>query len=173
MEHFTTPPKSALVLLDHKLTHFPNVAGKIRRQYAKMIGSAGEALTDSLLLRHGIKAWSSGESDHTDRVIEVRGKHLKLQIKTTTCMLSNAYRFSMQHGYHRSPSGRRSYDPDSFDIAVLVILPENVVKFMPNCAHSFTVYSGEIARLRADPMRSLERALLTIFATNPRVVIKS
>ena len=73
--------------------------------------------------------------------------------------------------YHRAPSGRRPYGRDAFDIAALVVLAENVVKFVPNIADSYTIRARDIGSLCICPMRSLDDSLPIVMSATQATAI--
>ncbi|SOB95234.1 hypothetical protein [Rhodobacter maris] len=141
------------------LIRYPDVSGPVRATYAKRIGAAGEKLVDSLLTRWGFYVVAAPESEPYDCLVFVADELLRMQIKTVTHPRAGWYRFAMEQGYRRSPSGRRTYEDDAFDIAALVALPENVVFFTtePRKQHRFPV--SDVFNLRARPQVSFLEAI--------------
>ena len=138
-----------------KLRRFPDICHDVRSANAKFIGAAGEFLVDSILTRHGIRVWTAPDLHCADRLIDLARHSLLIQIKTVSSPSNGVCNFSMQHGNGRSGS-QRPYSTDAFDIAALVVLSHNAVKFMPNFGRSFRIYEAELPALLADPIESLE-----------------
>ncbi len=82
-----------------------------------------------------------------------------IQIKTVTAAKNGVFTFNMQQGYRGSPQGRRGYAADAYDIAALVILPHNAVRFTTEKLDRHTVRVAEIRHLAAFPQRTLFEAL--------------
>jgi hypothetical protein len=145
-------------VLPRDMRHYPHVSYDVRRANAKFIGAAGEYLVDSLLTRHGLTVWSAPDLHRADRMIEIHGRAVLLQIKTVTAPVNGVCIFPMVHGNSRA-GNKRPYDKGAFDIAALAVLSENVVKFVPNRGRSFHVDVTEFESLKADPIDSLEFSL--------------
>ncbi|WP_131725672.1 hypothetical protein ACTTAL_07215 [Rhodobacter capsulatus] len=141
------------------LIHYPDIPGSVRANYAKRLGAAGERLVDSYLIRWGFHLIEAPESEPYDRMIFVNDDLLRLQIKTVTHAVSGAFRFSMEQGYRKSPGGRHQYQSNAFDLAALVILPENVVRFSAEPRRCHRIPASEIAYLRRKPQASFLDAI--------------
>lgn len=141
-----------------EMRHFPHVWPSVRSDYAKFLGAAGESLVDSVLLRRGLPVWTAPDLHRADRLIEAEGFAIALQIKTVTMPVAGFCTFSMQRGNARA-GGVRPYGRDAFDIAALVVLSHNAVKFVPNTGRSFRVSEAELPDLQENPWASLEFSL--------------
>lgn len=144
------------------LFDYPAVPSETLCHHAKLIGAAGEAFVDSLLMRQGLISLPVPETGTFDRLVLIDGTGLRLQIKTTTHPVDGVYSFAMRKGYQRSPLGCRAYEAADYDLAALVILPENVALFSAEkrAAHRISVRS--VAAIRHAPCASLETAFLRL-----------
>lgn len=147
---------------------FPDLSRATLTRHAKWFGLSGEYLVDSILLRFGIYTSHLPEMLPADRIVYHPAADLRVQIKTCCRPRNGYFHFSLTKGYHRSPTGVQRYAPDDFDVVALVALSENAVKFTTERQRSQKLSVGEIARLRADPCASLERAVadLGFFASS-------
>lgn len=145
-------------ILPRDMRHYPDVSHDVRRANAKFIGAAGEYLVDSLLTRHGLTVWSAPDLHCADRLIELYGRAVRIQIKTVTAPVEGICNFSMTCGNPRA-GGQKRYSTEAFDIAALVVISHNVVKFVPNRGRSFRISASEFADLADDPIVSLEVSL--------------
>lgn len=144
------------------LWHFPAVASATLCENAALIGAAGEALCDSILLRFGLLPMSVPGSMATDRLVHSPGGLFRLQVKAASAARDGAFHFVVSKGYRNAPRGIRGYDPDDYDMLALVLLSENVVAFTSEHRPSYRIRVAEIPRLRTDPRASLEEALLRL-----------
>ena len=149
------PVRNRDVPLSFDMRQFPHVWPSVRSAHAKFLGAAGEYLVDSVLVRRGLPVWTAPDLHHADRLVEVDGLAISLQIKTVTMPVDGFCSFSMQRGNARA-GGVRPYGRDAFDIAVLVVLSHNAVKFVPNMGRSFRVWEEELPDLHENPWASLE-----------------
>lgn len=138
------------------MRNFPNVSRSTRRAHGKFIGAAGEYLVDSILTRYGLVPWTAPDLHRADRLIEVCGQAVLVQIKTISAPANGVCSFLMQHGNAHAGKGIRPYAEDAFNIAALVVLSHNAVKFVPNVARSFRLFDSELPDLVNDPVKSLE-----------------
>lgn len=143
----------------YDLHRYPDVAADKISRHARVIGLAGEAFVDSLLLRHGLVPAPLPEGLSADRLVQTPGGVARLQIKTCTQASPAGYAFRMQKGYRGSPAGRREYASGDYDIAALVVLPRNAVFFTHQHVSTYLVRHDDIPRLLRDPMGSFEVAL--------------
>ncbi|WP_143710492.1 hypothetical protein [Tabrizicola sp. TH137] len=150
-----------------QLRGFPEICHSVRSANAKFIGAAGEFLVDSVLTRHGLRVWTAPDLHCADRLLDLSGHALLLQIKTITAPTDGVCSFSMQRGNGRT-GGQRPYSANAFDIAALVILSHNAVKFMPNFGRSFRILESELPALIADPIESLEVSISTVLRKKKR-----
>ena len=148
----------------HDLAAYPDVTSQAVCRRARLIGMAGEALVDSILLRHGLLPSPLPDGASADRMIPLARRSLRLQIKTRTRASARGFAFRMQKGYRGSPGGCRAYDADDFDIAALVALPLNIVRFTAERGPSLFLSLKDVASLRLDPLASLDRALADLLA---------
>ncbi len=142
------------------LWHYPQVSGSVICEHAVLIGSAGEALVDSLLLRYGLLPMCVPGGLASDRMVYTSGGLVRLQVKTCAIPRDGAYAFNAMRGYRNAPQGTRVYDVDDFDVLALVGLADNVVWFTHRTPRTFRILVSAIPGLRADPRASLEQALL-------------
>ncbi|WP_323811304.1 hypothetical protein [Yoonia sp. 67-2] len=143
----------------HDLGAYPNVASDAVCRRARLIGLAGEALVDSLLLRHGLHPSPLPDGASADRLIPLGQRTVRIQIKTRTHPGPRGYAFRMRKGYRGNPLGTRAYEVGDFDIAALVALPANVVFFTCAPGINLTVPLNAIPELAARPLASLDLAL--------------
>lgn len=156
----------------HDLGGYPNVAPDAVCRRARLIGLAGEALVDSLLLRHGLHPSPLPDGASADRLIPLGQRTVRIQIKTRTHPGPRGYGFRMRKGYRGNPLGTRAYEVGDFDIAALVALPANVVFFTCAQGINLTVPLSAIPDLAARPLDSLDtalEALITREATRARM----
>lgn len=146
------------------LESYPDVAPEALSRHARAIGAAGEAFVDSLLLRHGLVPAVLQDGLPTDRLIQLPGGVLRLQIKTRTRPGTSGFLFRMARGYRGNPAGRRPYDVSDYDIAALVMLPLNLVYFTSEKGPQHLVTFAEIRRLQKTPLASLDAALRAFFS---------
>ena len=151
----------------HDLEHYPDVRSELIMSHAKTIGLSGELFVDSLLIRHGLTVLPVPESMPFDRLICIDDRHVKIQIKTTTRSRNGYYLFNLQKGHYRSRRGVQRYASDDYDVAALVILPENVAFFSSDYRSGHRIAVREVAFLRANPLASFRRAIDTVLATAP------
>lgn len=149
------PRQPALQLID-----YPAVTGETLCHHAKIIGAAGEALVDSLLMRRGLISLPVPETGTFDRLVLIDGRSLRLQIKTTTHAVGGVYGFAMKKGYRGSPQGSRAYEATDYDLAALVILPENIAVFSAEKRGTHRISQRSVGAIRHAPCTSLETALL-------------
>ena len=147
------------------LWSYPDLSTQTLCTHAKLLGHAGECLTDSLLCRFGLLTIPLPELSSADRLVLHPARALRLQVKTTSSLRSGAWQFNIQRGYGHAPSGIRPYDAGAFDLLALVVLPENVVRFTAELRPRQRIAPAEIAALRADPRASVEEALLALGLT--------
>ena len=143
----------------HQLAHYPDVTPDVLCRHARAIGQAGEALVDSLLLRHGLVTAHLPDGNCADRLLLLSDRSLKLQIKTRTSPGSRGYVFRMQKGFRASGGGCRPYEAGDYDIAALVALPINAVMFTADQSATLTIPHGCLPKISADPLCSLASAL--------------
>lgn len=148
----------------HDLGGYPSVTPDAVCRRARLIGLAGEALVDSLLLRHGLHPSALPEGASADRLVPFGQRTVRIQIKTRTHPGPRGYSFRMRKGYRGNPQGTRAYDEGDFDIAALVALPENVVFFTCAQAVNLTMPLSAIPALAAHPLVSLDVALEALIA---------
>lgn len=146
----------------HALWSFPHVAAETLCAQANLLGCAGEALVDSLLLRHGLIPLAVPAGLAVDRIVIHPGGSFRLQIKTTATRREDGYAINAERGYRGSPQGRRGYEADDYDMLAIVALPDDVVRFTTDVRPRHRIFLSEIAGLRADPRASLEAALIRI-----------
>ncbi|MEB8389261.1 hypothetical protein OO012_18705 [Rhodobacteraceae bacterium KMM 6894] len=151
-------PQAACASTDD-IRQFPKLSGDSLTRHAKWFGLSGEHFVDSILLRFGIYTSQLPEVLPADRIVYHPDGDLRLQIKTCCRPRNGYFHFSLTKGYHRSPTGIKSYATDDFDIVALVGLSENVVKFTAGRQQSHRIALSEIDALRVDPCASLERAM--------------
>lgn len=144
------------------LWHFPDISARDRQLHARAFGRAGEALCDSLLLRHGLLPLVPPDHLAYDRLVICGNSQARLQIKTVAVPTNGAWSFTMKRGYQGSAIGTRRYEPDDFDIAALVCLSANVVFFTSQSGPWFRLTDHDVARAASNPRESLEQALAEI-----------
>ncbi len=147
------------------LASYPNVSPHVRSVHGKIIGRAGEEFVSSILCRLGLEVFPASDDQPFDRLARfvlddgVTIRDVRIQIKTVTAAKNGVFTFNMQQGYRGSPQGRRHYGADAYDIAALVILPHNAVRFTAQKRNTHTVRVAEIRHLAAFPQRTLFEAL--------------
>lgn len=137
------------------LIWFPHVCGALRSTHGKAIGAAGEHLTQSLLMRHGLAAFMADDSQPYDIAVLGPIGPWTVQVKTATLPKNGIYSFNMEQGYRNSPGGRRLYAAGAFDMTALVILPLNVVIFTRDRVEQHRIREAEVMAEMRHPSRSL------------------
>lgn len=146
---------------------YPDVPSAALCTHAKLIGAAGEALVDSMLMRLGLISIPLPEAFPADRLILHSEGLISLQIKTCSTARNGVYSFSIQKGYQHSPAGLRNYETGDFDILACVALPENVVLFSAGLRTSCRIRLSEVPGLRRSPRCSLEEAFHSLGISCP------
>ena len=141
------------------LRDYPDVPGHVMCRYSKQLGTAGELLFDSLMMRLGERSVRCEEHEPFDRILWLPEGFVRVQIKTRHSATGDSYVFDIKKGYQRGPNGTRPYERSEFDILALAILPENVIWFTHEWRGSHRIRLAEIPRLRARPADSLVQAL--------------
>lgn len=156
------PRAPANVDAAHSLWDYPHIPGSVVCEHAMLIGSAGEALVDSLLLRHGLLPMHVPGNLTSDRLVYTPGGLVRMQVKTCSMPRDGVYSFHVGKGYRNTPQGVRAYGPDDFDVLALVCLADNAVFFTHELRPDFRIPVSAIPSLRAAPRASLEEALINI-----------
>lgn len=141
------------------LRDFPDVTSDALKIHGKELGRAGELLVESTLLRLGHQSISVAEYLPFDCIVLHPQGLIKIQVKTAARPRSACYNFNISRGYHRSPTGVRSYSDTDYDLLALVALSDNVVKFSAERRRSQNIGLDEIAGLRIRPGETFEAAL--------------
>ncbi|MGP9791094.1 group I intron-associated PD-(D/E)XK endonuclease [Roseinatronobacter sp. NSM] len=155
------PPEPAPEAFEAReaLRDYPKIGGNVMARFAKQLGTAGELLFDSTMMRLGERTIPCSEHEPFDRILWLPDALVRVQIKTRHAISDGQYVFNIKKGYQRGPTGTKPYDPADFDLLALVILPENAIKFTADWRNTHRVALSEIARLRASPGASLRLAL--------------
>jgi hypothetical protein len=148
-------------VLPMDLRYSPNSPQRALRTKSKFIGAAGEYLVDSVLTRCGLTVWTAADLDIADRLLNIGGRAVLIQIKTVTAPRDGRCTFQNTHGNARG-GGVFAYGEKDFHIAALAVLSHNAVKFVPNLGRSFSVLESELEELAADPIDSLQVAMAHI-----------
>lgn len=156
------PRVPARVNAAHSLWDYPDIPGSVICEHAVLIGSAGEALVDSLLLRHGLLPMHVPGNLASDRLVYTPGGLARMQVKTCSMPRDGAYSFHIGKGYRNTPQGVRAYGVDDFDILALVCLADNAILFTEELRSDIRIPVRMVPGLRADPRASLEEALMGI-----------
>lgn len=144
------------------LWDYPHIPGGVICEHAVLIGTAGEALVDSLLLRHGLLPMHVPGNLASDRLVYTPGGFCRMQVKTCGMPRDGGFVFNVAKGYRGTPQGVRPYGTDDFDVLALVCLSANAVFFTSELRSGYRIPMSAIAGLRADPRASLEEALIVI-----------
>lgn len=147
------------------LDHYPHVDTDVLCARAKEIGLAGEQLVLSKLTRLGQTAFQVADHHPFDLLLLRSDHSLRVQIKTTTRPRDGVYRFAMTRGYRGNPMGVRPYGQGDYDIAALVVLPEDCVLFTAEKRPQHQIPVTSIPHLRAAPALSLMEALADLGLT--------
>lgn len=147
------PPQS------EDLRNFPDVTSDALKVHGKELGRAGELLVESTLLRLGHQSISVAEHLPFDCVVLHPRGLIRIQVKTAARPRNDSYHFNISRGYHRSPTGVRTYADTDYDLLALVALSDNVVKFSSERRRSQNIGLDEIAGLRTRPGEAFEAAL--------------
>ena len=156
----STPPPA--VLTARPLWGFPDIAAADLCENAVLVGAAGEALVDSLLLRHGLLPLAMPGSLSCDRIVWMPGGAFRLQVKTTVNARGGSFTFNAARGYRGAPQGRRAYGEDDYDVLALVALSEDVVAFTAEVRSHHRIPVAAVPGLRADLRATLTEALLRL-----------
>lgn len=150
------------------LRNYPDIPGTTMSRYGKQLGTAGELLFDSLMMRLGERSIECAEHEPFDRILWLPDGFVRVQIKTRHTMTNGSYVFDVKKGYNRGPNGTQSYNRSEFDILALVVLPEDVIRFTSEWRNTHRVKLSEIPQLRTRPADSLHEALEGLgMATGP------
>lgn len=105
-------------------------------------------------MRHGITLLRMPEGLASDRLVLLPDAAFAAQIKIQSRPRGDVFHFNLRRGYRGSPSGCRSYAVDDFDLALLVMLPEQAMKVAFRPGSTLRIPVSEIPQLRADPLVS-------------------
>ncbi|AUM73998.1 group I intron-associated PD-(D/E)XK endonuclease [Paracoccus jeotgali] len=141
------------------LRAYPEVEPNVISKRAREIGLSGELLVMSKLIRIGFTVLQPPDHLHHDLMMVWQNRLLRVQVKATTRPYKGAYRFTMSKGYRNNPLGTRPYERCDYDLAALVILPEECVFFTAERRERHCLPVSVIAQLRAHPTHSLFEAL--------------
>ena len=141
------------------LARYPDLDGPTLSRYGKQLGTSGELLFDSLMMRLGERVVPADEHEHFDRVIWLPDRFLRVQIKTRNVPSGPGYHFEIRKGYQRGPVGTKPYRRSDFDLLAPVLLPESVIRFTAEWRPSHVVAVAEIPGLRQRPRASFDDAL--------------
>lgn len=141
------------------LRDYPDISGTVMCRYGKQLGTAGELLFDSLMMRLGERSIRCDEHEAFDRILWLPDGLVRVQIKTRHSMTGDSYVFDIKKGYQRGPTGTKPYERSDFDLLALVVLPEGVIRFTHEWRGSHRIRMSEIPHLRARPAESLLQAL--------------
>lgn len=140
------------------LRDYPDIPSHVMCRYGKQLGSAGELLFDSIMMRLGERSIECGEHEPFDRILWLPAGLVRVQIKTRHTITGDGYVFDIKKGYNRGPTGTKPYRTNEFDLLALVVLPENAVRFTAEWRGRHKIRLCEIPRLRARPAESLMEA---------------
>ncbi|WP_092779738.1 hypothetical protein [Jannaschia pohangensis] len=125
-----------------------------------MIGQAGAAVVDSILLPRGIPVMPAPDGRPYDRLALIGDDAITIQIKTTTHPTgSGLYGWNISCGYRNSPRGRRRYGHRAFRLLACVVLPEHAVVFRLPGSSRVSLRVAELGVLRRDPLASFYQCL--------------
>jgi len=141
------------------LRAYPEVEPNVISKRAREIGLSGELLVMSKLIRIGFTVLQPPDHLHHDLMMVWQNRLLRVQVKATTRPYKGAYRFNMSRGYRNNPLGTRPYERCDYDLAALVILPEECVFFTAERRERHCLPVSVIAQLWAHPSHSLFEAL--------------
>ena len=148
-------PDPAIALAD-----FPDVPPGTLSHHATMIGQAGAAVVDSILLARGIAVMTAPDGRPWDRMALLHDEAVTIQVKTTTHVQpTGSYAWNVSCGYRNSPRGRRAYGRRAFTLLACVILPVSAVVFHAPGAPRITLKPAEVPNLLRDPLRSWRQSL--------------
>ena len=142
------------------LAAYPNVSTSVLAHHACLIGQAGAAVVDSVLLARGIPVLPAPDGQPYDRLALIRDASVTVQIKTTSHPSSDGrYLWNVSCGYRGSPQGRRPYARNAFNLLACVILPQHSVLFVAPGATRVTLHPRDVPALIRDPLVSPHAAL--------------
>ena len=141
------------------LRNWPDVPAAVVCRHAKALGAAGEALFDSQMHCFGEIAATVSEAFPFDRILLRAPRLLRVQIKTVIMPSDRGYTVEPRKGYRGSPQGMRPYEEDDFDLLAIVILRENVIRYIAGNAPRHHIPLSAIDGLRRNPRASFDAAL--------------
>ncbi|PZX37963.1 hypothetical protein LY56_03164 [Roseinatronobacter thiooxidans] len=144
------------------LRNYPKVPGHILSHYAKQLGTSGELLFDSVMMRLGERSIPCAEHEAFDRILWLPQALVRVQIKTRHVMTHDSYVFDIKKGYRGGPTGTKSYNRSDFDILALIVLPESVIKFTAEWQNFHRIRMSEIQDLRKRPGASFTQTLASM-----------
>ncbi len=100
------------------------------------LGKAGEYLVCADLILRGYVAYPAGPGLHYDVVVDVNGKLIRIQVKTTSVYKAVPQRKEYTPGYlfnvrRCGKGGRKRYKDSEVDIFALVAIGENTIGYIP------------------------------------------
>ena len=100
------------------------------------LGKAGEYLVCADLILQGYIAYPSEQGLHYDIVVDVNGKLIRIQVKTTSVYKATPQRKEYTPGYlfnirRCGKGGRKRYTNNDVDIFALVAIKENAIGYLP------------------------------------------
>ena len=72
---------------------------------------------------HVTKPW--GDSASYDVIVELEGRFMRVQVKSTSCKLDGWYTCQLHHSHSRR------YEPNSFDFVAFYVIPEDLWYIIP------------------------------------------
>ncbi|WP_139212346.1 hypothetical protein [Jannaschia pohangensis] len=151
------------------LAAYPHVSTAVLAHHACLIGQAGAAVVDSVLLARGIPVLPAPDGQSYDRLALIRGDPVTVQIKTTSHPGADGrYLWNIACGYRGSPRGRRPYARHAFGLLACVVLPVSAVLFVAPGATRVTLHPRDVPGLIRDPLASLRDALDAIGIDAPQ-----
>ena len=100
------------------------------------LGKAGEYLVCADLILNGYVAFPSEQGLSYDVVADVKGKLIRIQVKTTACYRATPQRKEylptyLFHSRRCGKGGRKAYDNSDLDIMAFVCLQDKVIGYFP------------------------------------------
>ena len=100
------------------------------------LGKAGEYLVCADLILRGYIAYPSEQGLHYDVIVDVGGKLIRIQVKTTSVYKATPQRKEYTPSYlfnirRCGNGGRKRYTDKDVDVFALVAIKENVIGYIP------------------------------------------
>lgn len=147
---YYTSPDGEVADMQMRLVDFESVSRPVKLRDDNSpsdlaAGTAGEHLVCADLLLAGYRAFFTDQNCPYDIAVDLGGRLIRLQVKSTRSPKATPQRRSHIPAYQwhvrRAGKGRRRlYGADDFDLLALVALDIRRVAFLPPSAHAMTIH---------------------------------